>query len=165
MTGKTTLLEELGKKLQDTLRIGVIEGDIQSSLDAASGGCRGPLFFGVTLAMHKDILHVLDHSIPRTDGYAIRSKSIVEIQRRLGMRPVVVTSALHSAASKNAHETIGGVTYYRTALPRGWINERQLNRPFLRKRLLMKRPLCRRLLSSMRASRSWHPHRKRRCGT
>lgn len=32
--GKTTLLEELGKALHDTFRIGVIEGDIQSSIDA-----------------------------------------------------------------------------------------------------------------------------------
>jgi len=32
--GKTTLLEHLGKALGDRLRIGVVEGDIQSSLDA-----------------------------------------------------------------------------------------------------------------------------------
>jgi len=32
--GKTTLLEELGKALSDRLKIGVVEGDIQSSLDA-----------------------------------------------------------------------------------------------------------------------------------
>ncbi len=32
--GKTTLLEQLGKHFKDTLRIGVIEGDIQTSLDA-----------------------------------------------------------------------------------------------------------------------------------
>lgn len=32
--GKTTLLEELGKALKASVRIGVIEGDIQSSLDA-----------------------------------------------------------------------------------------------------------------------------------
>jgi hydrogenase nickel incorporation protein HypB len=32
--GKTTLLEEMGKALSDKLRIGVVEGDIQSSLDA-----------------------------------------------------------------------------------------------------------------------------------
>ena len=32
--GKTTLLEELGKALHDKLRIGVIEGDIQSTIDA-----------------------------------------------------------------------------------------------------------------------------------
>lgn len=32
--GKTTLLEELGKALHDQLRIGVIEGDIQSTIDA-----------------------------------------------------------------------------------------------------------------------------------
>jgi len=32
--GKTTLLEEMGKALSNKLRIGVVEGDIQSSLDA-----------------------------------------------------------------------------------------------------------------------------------
>lgn len=32
--GKTTLLEELGKALSGTLKVGVVEGDIQSSLDA-----------------------------------------------------------------------------------------------------------------------------------
>jgi len=32
--GKTTLLEQMGKSLKDRLAIGVIEGDIQSTLDA-----------------------------------------------------------------------------------------------------------------------------------
>jgi hydrogenase nickel incorporation protein HypB len=32
--GKTTLLEQMGKYFEDRLRIGVIEGDIQTSLDA-----------------------------------------------------------------------------------------------------------------------------------
>lgn len=32
--GKTTLLEKLGEALRDQLRIGVVEGDIQSTLDA-----------------------------------------------------------------------------------------------------------------------------------
>ena len=32
--GKTTLLEQMGKGLGDTFKVGVIEGDIQSSLDA-----------------------------------------------------------------------------------------------------------------------------------
>lgn len=32
--GKTTLLEQLGKALSNRLKIGVVEGDIQSSLDA-----------------------------------------------------------------------------------------------------------------------------------
>ena len=32
--GKTTLLEEMGKKLSGKFRIGVIEGDIQSTIDA-----------------------------------------------------------------------------------------------------------------------------------
>ena len=32
--GKTTLLEQMGKRFQDQLKIGVIEGDIQTTLDA-----------------------------------------------------------------------------------------------------------------------------------
>ena len=48
--GKTTLLEELGKALSDKFQIGVVEGDIQSSLDAErvaeAGLAAVQIFFG-----------------------------------------------------------------------------------------------------------------------
>ena len=64
------------------------------------------------------VLHVLDHSTPVTDGYSVRSQSIVQFQRDLGLDPVVLTSARHEdryhAEVKAASEVIDGVTYYRT---------------------------------------------------
>src|SRR5207245_6635816 len=60
------------------------------------------------------VLHVLDHSVPLHSGYSYRSRSIVEFQRRLGLRPVVLTSPKHGSEVA-AVETIEGVCHHRTA--------------------------------------------------
>ena len=59
------------------------------------------------------VLHVLDHSVPRRDGYSIRSASIVSNQMQIGIEPVVVTSARHDPASTINDEVIDGIHYYR----------------------------------------------------
>ncbi len=72
------------------------------------------------------ILHILDHSVPETDGYCIRGANIVRFQSQLGLEPVVVTSAQHEAASTGEVEVIEGVRYYRT------LSRRKGRIPFLR---------------------------------
>ncbi len=80
------------------------------------------------------ILHVLDHSAPVHSGYAFRSQSILNEQRRRGWSPVALTSPKHAAAWKlplpcAESEEIGGVRYFRTALQNpgaGWSGEFQL---------------------------------------
>ncbi len=59
------------------------------------------------------ILHILDHSVPLFSGYSFRSRSIVQFQKRLGMRPVVLTSPKHES-DRDEVETIDGFLYYRT---------------------------------------------------
>lgn len=91
------------------------------------------------------ILHVLHHSIPYLDGYSIRSKYIVEFQRRLGLRPTIVTSAHHEievghhiSETFQPKEKIDDLIYHRTQFPKGRLKELQLQTPFLRERVLMK---------------------------
>ncbi|MBN2474414.1 MAG: glycosyltransferase, exosortase A system-associated [Pirellulales bacterium] len=72
------------------------------------------------------ILHVLDHSVPETDGYCVRSANIVQFQKAHGLEPVVVTSAQHEAEVTGDVEVIDGIRYHRM-LSRG---KRRL--PFLR---------------------------------
>lgn len=60
------------------------------------------------------ILHILNHSVPHTDGYAVRSASIVRFQSGLGLEPVVVTSPRHEPVPTADVEVIDGVRYYRT---------------------------------------------------
>ena len=89
------------------------------------------------------ILHVLHHSTPYLDGYGVRSKCIVDFQRRLGLHPIVVTSAHHEmevgreSAACPAEETFDGVTYVRTPMPAGPMASWQLKTPFLREQALM----------------------------
>ena len=89
------------------------------------------------------ILHVLHHSTPYLDGYGVRSKYIVEFQRRLGLNPIVVTSAHHEMevgrepSACPVQETINGVTYVRTPMPAGPVASLQLKTPFLREQALM----------------------------
>jgi len=59
------------------------------------------------------ILHVLDHSVPVVDGYAIRSQSIVRCQRAEKLEPVVVTSARHPHPVDMEPEVLDGIRYYR----------------------------------------------------
>ena len=64
------------------------------------------------------ILHVLAVSLPYLNGYTVRSKYIVETQRREGFDPVVATSPFYpgvEAAIKDA--VISGVSYRRIPHP------------------------------------------------
>lgn len=63
-----------------------------------------------------NILHVLDHSLPDVDGYAIRSHAIMFNQRRLGLHPAAVTS-LWQRGGKAPTDLIQGISYHRTAAP------------------------------------------------
>jgi PEP-CTERM/exosortase A-associated glycosyltransferase len=71
------------------------------------------------------VLHVLHHSTPYQDGYCIRSKQIVDFQRSIGLDVEVVTSPQHEVEVERPVgsvvnvETIDGVTYHRTPVPRG----------------------------------------------
>jgi PEP-CTERM/exosortase A-associated glycosyltransferase len=63
------------------------------------------------------VLHVLDHSWPVFDGYAQRSRAIVNAQVHLGMHVRVLTSSLHQADDPNAAEAnVDGVRYSRTPI-------------------------------------------------
>ncbi len=91
------------------------------------------------------VLHVLDHSVPLHSGYSYRSQSIVEFQRRLGLRPVVLTSPKHGSEADGV-ETIEGLRYYRTARERGRV-------PFVREFQLMAR-MASRVAAVARAERA-----------
>jgi PEP-CTERM/exosortase A-associated glycosyltransferase len=61
------------------------------------------------------ILHILNHSIPALDGYAIRSANIIHFQKEMGLEPVVLTSAAQKYIPvENNLEIIDGTKYYRT---------------------------------------------------
>jgi len=70
------------------------------------------------------VLHILNHSVPHTDGYCIRSANIVRFQKELGWYPVVVTSPRHEPIPSGEVEVIDGVRYYRT--PKGVIGVRAI---------------------------------------
>jgi PEP-CTERM/exosortase A-associated glycosyltransferase len=74
---------------------------------------------GTTSCETYRVLHVLDHSLPILSGYSIRSKSIVENQRKLGHQVQVVTGASHQLDDPSAQDTeLNGIRYSRTALNR-----------------------------------------------
>lgn len=60
------------------------------------------------------ILHVLDHSLPKLDGYAVRSANIVRFQRDLNIEPVVVTSSSQPENGPVDVEVIDEIPHYRT---------------------------------------------------
>ena len=62
------------------------------------------------------VLHVLDHSLPYFSGYSFRSSYIVNMQRRLGLKPFVVTSPKHEDFNQEC-ETLDGVEHYRLRWP------------------------------------------------
>ncbi|HEX30735.1 TPA: glycosyltransferase, partial [Candidatus Poribacteria bacterium] len=62
------------------------------------------------------VLHILDHSIPILSGYSIRSKYILEGQRKQGIQVAAVTSPKHSRFT-NEVEEINGIRYYRSKIP------------------------------------------------
>jgi PEP-CTERM/exosortase A-associated glycosyltransferase len=63
------------------------------------------------------VLHVLDHSLPYLSGYSFRSDYIIRAQKRLGLRPIVITSPKHEDFKQEC-ETIDGVDYHRLGWPR-----------------------------------------------
>lgn len=66
------------------------------------------------------VLHVLDHSVPLHSGYAFRTLSLLQEQRRLGWETVHLTSSKHYGA-KLAVEDVDGYRFYRTLVPAaGW---------------------------------------------
>ena len=66
----------------------------------------------------RTVLLVLDHSVPLHSGYSYRSQSIIEFQRRMGLRPVVLTSPKHGSAADGT-DVIDGITYHRTGATGG----------------------------------------------
>lgn len=67
-------------------------------------------------ARQPTVLHVLRYSIPNLSGYTMRSQALIEGQRRLGIRPVVVTSTRHAAEADR--ESLNGIAYERCRLSR-----------------------------------------------
>ena len=66
---------------------------------------------------HLKILHILDHSLPLHSGYAFRTQSILEEQRKRHWDPVALTSPKHEASWKSSSEPceeVGGIRLYRT---------------------------------------------------
>ncbi|HYL71160.1 MAG TPA: glycosyltransferase, partial [Candidatus Dormibacteraeota bacterium] len=59
-----------------------------------------------------NIIHVMDHSLPRGDGYCIRAKYLLEAQAARGHAVTVLTSP--SQGEDAGDELIDGVTYRRT---------------------------------------------------
>ena len=60
------------------------------------------------------ILHVLDHSLPVSDGYAFRSHSIIREQRHIGWRTAQLTGPKQGPCS-SAEECVNGLVYLRTS--------------------------------------------------
>jgi PEP-CTERM/exosortase A-associated glycosyltransferase len=78
------------------------------------------------------VLHVLHNSLPLVCGYSVRSAAIIEHQRRLGLDPVVVTSAQNPNPGAALADVVDGVVHYRTAPFTG------SNIPLLRERAMMR---------------------------
>lgn len=61
------------------------------------------------------ILHILDHSLPRRTGYALRSQAVISQQRALGWQTVHLTGPAHGAQQPDDAE--GGWHFFRTQPP------------------------------------------------
>ena len=68
------------------------------------------------------VLHVLNISVPKLAGYTTRSYHLVNNQKKLGIKPVVLTSE-RMGAINNDQEEIDGLNYYRTAAKNGLIRK------------------------------------------
>lgn len=95
---------------------------VNTSAAVATGGA-GP----------RRILHVLDHSRPHRSGYAIRSASILQIQRRIGFEPVVLTSPKHGP-SPAALEEFDGLAHHRASPSAAGLTGPRGRIPFVRER-------------------------------
>lgn len=66
------------------------------------------------IALGDKIVHVLNKSMPEVNGYTIRSREIVVHQKKLGLKPVVVTKLGWPLNRKKTKiENIDGIEYYR----------------------------------------------------
>jgi len=81
------------------------------------------------------ILHLLDHSLPIADGYAMRSRKILAAVRGAGFDPVVLTSPKHEQYAPGPvppEERIDGIRHLRCGKVGGRL-------PVVKERLLMDR--------------------------
>ena len=81
------------------------------------------------------VLHVLDHSLPVTDGYSMRSHNILRYQQWSGLAPVGLTSGKHGL-SPSERDVIEEVTYYRSRW--GSRTRRFITTPLISEVLLMR---------------------------
>ena len=76
------------------------------------------MFNGETYArqirMIRNVLHLLDVSLPVVSGYSTRSKYIILSQQKLGLNPFAVTSPHHPY--NNNEEINEGIRYFRTSM-------------------------------------------------
>jgi glycogen synthase len=63
------------------------------------------------------ILHVLDHGLPLHSGYTFRTRAILRAQQARGLTVAAVTGPRHGA-TELAEETIDGIDFHRTAVPK-----------------------------------------------
>lgn len=77
------------------------------------------------------VLHLIDHSIPLHSGYSFRSRYIARVEQELGIEVEVVTSARHDEFAA-MEETLDGIKFHRTAIPKGFSDRMQLKVPFWR---------------------------------
>lgn len=84
------------------------------------------------------VLHVLNHSVPWNDGYAIRSKHIVVFQKSIGISPVVVTSPRHEPEISGMQEVFDDIPYYRTVFKNSCFENFQCSLPLFKERVTMK---------------------------
>jgi PEP-CTERM/exosortase A-associated glycosyltransferase len=77
------------------------------------------------------ILHIFDHSIPLHSGYTFRSRSILEHQRATGWETYHLTSPKHNLAARPTadQETVDGLEFFRTEVPRGWMSNFSMLNP------------------------------------
>ncbi|MFT3804582.1 MAG: glycosyltransferase, exosortase A system-associated [Burkholderiaceae bacterium] len=66
------------------------------------------------------VLHVLDHSLPLQSGYAFRTVSILNAQRRLGWETAHLTTPRHNRSTQTAEEA-GGFVFERSPKPRSFL--------------------------------------------
>jgi glycogen(starch) synthase len=113
------------------------------------------------------VLHVLDHSWPVLDGYSQRSRSIISTQAQLGMKPSVLTGALHETDDPTSSEIfLDGIRYWRTPCSKGVATRAIRGRwPFLRELAVMY--LLRKRIGALLETESFdviHAHSPALCG-
>lgn len=63
------------------------------------------------------VLHILNHSLPHTDGYAIRSDHILRFQKAAGLEVAALTSVHHEPEVSSSCEWISEIPHYRCVEP------------------------------------------------